>query len=256
MTLSVLDNVLWAASLLGHMVLAVVLISRRRVRQFPVFSSFIVFSAVATVGLFVTSRRASSHAYFVGYWINAGLDYAFQVALIVEIGRSVLRPTGRWVLEARKSFLVWSAAGLVAAALVAFEVGPTQSKGFELWATRLTMFTDLMTCGLFLAMMTAANRLGLLWRNQVFAIGQGLFIWAFIELLADVAHTALGWNREFVVLDHIQMVAYLAVVIFWSVTFWLPERARAELSPEIRNYLVAAARKLEYDSRSINMPRP
>ncbi len=256
MNLSVLDNVLWAASLVGHVALVIVLILRKKVREFPVFFMAISFLALSTVSLFLISRFGTKHQYFQTYWITSGVNYLVQVGLLIEIARIVLRPTGRWVLEARKSFLLWGALGLIVAAAVAFEVGPTQSKGFELWATRLTMFTDLMTCGLFLAMMTAANRLGLLWRNQVFAIGQGLFVWAFIELLADVAHTALGWNREFIILDHVQMFAYLAVVIFWSVTFWLPERARAELSPEIRNYLVAAARKLEYDSRSINMPRP
>ena len=104
-----------------------------------------------------------------------------------------------------------------------------------------------MTCGLFLAMVTAANSLGLRWRNQVFAIGQGLFLWAFISLLGEVAHTALGWNREFIALDYFRMVTYLLVLGFWSVTFWLPEKVRAELSPEIRAYLLAAHHRLDYD---------
>jgi len=255
MNFSTVDNALWAASLIGHVALVLILVLRRKLREFPVFSTFIAFSALVTILLFFVHRFGTNHQYFLAYWITGGANYLFQVGLIVEIARNVLRPTGRWVLEARKSFLIWAAVGLGIAAIMAYELGPSQSKGIELWDTRITVFTALMTCGLFLAMMTAANRLGLRWRSQVYAVGQGLFIWSLISLFGDVAHTALGWNREFVVLDYVQMFAYLAVVVFWGITFWFPEKERAELSPEIRAYLVAAAARLEYD-RSADYPRP
>ncbi len=256
MNLSTLDNALWAASLIGHVALVLVLVLRRKVRGFPVFFTFIAFSALGTILLFFVSRFGTKHQYFLAYWTTGFANYSFQIALILEIGRNVLRPTGRWVLEARKSFLIWAAVGLGVAAIVAYEMGPSQSKGLNLWDTRITVFTALMTCGLFLAMMTAANRLGLRWRSQVYAVGQGLFLWSSIALLGDVAHTALGWNREFIVFDHVQMFTYLGVVVFWGVTFWLPEKERAELSPEIRAYLVAAAKRLEYDRSSADWPRP
>ena len=254
MKFSTVDNALWAASLIGHVALVLILVWRRKLREFPVFSAFIAFSALRTILLFFVYRFGTNHQYFLAYWITGGANYLFQVGLIVEIARNVLRPTGRWVLEARKSFLIWAAVGLGIAAIMAYELGPSQSKGLELWDTRITVFTALMTSGLFLAMMTAANRLGLRWRSQVYAVGQGLFLWSSIALLGDVAHTALGWNREFVVLDHVRMFAYLAVVVFWGITFWFPEKERAELSPEIRAYLVAAAARLEYD-RSADYPR-
>ncbi len=255
MKFSTVDNALWAASLIGHVALVLILVWRRKLREFPVFSAFIASSALRTILLFFVYRFATNHQYFLAYWITGGANYLFQVGLIVEIARNVLRPTGRWVLEARKSFLIWAAVGLGIAAIMAYELGPSQSKGLELWDTRITVFTALMTSGLFLAMMTAANRLGLRWRSQVYAVGQGLFLWSSIALLGDVAHTALGWNREFVVLDHVRMFAYLAVVVFWGITFWFPEKERAELSPEIRAYLVAAAARLEYD-QSADYPRP
>ncbi len=256
MNLSTLDNALWAASLIGHVALVLVLVLRRKVRGFPVFFTFIAFSALGTILLFFVSRFGTKHQYFLAYWTTGFANYSFQITLILEIGRNVLRPTGRWVLEARKSFLIWAAVGLGVAAIVASKMGPSQSKGLDLWDTRITVFTALMTCGLFLAMMTAANRLGLRWRSQVYAVGQGLFLWSSIALLGDVAHTALGWNREFIVFDHVQMFTYLGVVVFWGVTFWLPEKERAELSPEIRAYLVAAAKRLEYDRNSADWPRP
>ena len=255
MNISVWDNALWAASLIGHVALLLVLVVRKRVRDFPVFTFFVASEVFRTVLLFLVLRYGTKHGYFVAYWATGFANYLFQIALILEIGGNVLRPTGRWVLEARKSFLMWGVFGLGVAAIVAYEMGPSQSKGLDLWDTRVTVFTALMTCGLFLAMLTAANRLGLRWRSQVFAIGQGLFLWAFISLLSDVGHTALGWNREFIALDHIQMFTYLAVLLYWTVAFWLPEKERAELSPEIRAYLVAANERLEYDLSSTKRHR-
>jgi len=255
MNLSVLDNALWAASLIGHVALVLVLVLRRKVRDFPVFFSFVTFLAMSTILLFFVSRFGTKHQYFLAYWITGGANYLLQAGVIAEIAWNVLRPTGRWILEARKSFLIGALIGLVAAAVIAFEMGPAQSKGLDLWDTRLTIFTDIVTSGLFVAMLTAANRLGLRWRSQAFAVGQGLFLWAAISLLIHIAHTILGWNREFVVLDHIQMFAYLAVLLYWGATFWLPEKERAELSPEIRAYLVAAAGRLEYDQNSVHRPR-
>ncbi len=245
MNLSLLDNALWAASLIGHAALLLILIFRKRVREFPVFTLFVASEIFRTMLLFLIFRLGTKHGYFLAYWTTGFANYFFQVVLILEIGMNVLRPTGRWVLEARKSFLIWGAVGLLVAAIMAFEIGPSQSRGLDLWDSRITVFTALMTCGLFLAMVTAANRLGLRWRSQAFAIGQGLFLWAFISLLGDVGHTALGWNRDFVVLDHVLMFTYLAVLVFWSVTFWLPEKDRSALSPEIRAYLVAEQERLQ-----------
>lgn len=250
MNLSTLDNALWAASLVGHAALLFVLLVKKRVREFPFFTTFVASEVFRTVLLFLFLRFGTRHGYFLAYWITGFANYLFQAGLILEIGRQVLRPTGRWILEARRSFLLWGAAELVVAILMAFFVGPSQSQGLDLWDTRITIFTALMTCGLFLAMVVAANGLGLRWRNQVFAIGQGLFLWAFIALLGDAAHTALGWNRDFVVFDHIAMFTYLAVLSYWVVIFWRPEPPRQQLSPEISAYLLAAHQRLAYDERS------
>lgn len=250
MNLSALDNALWAASLFGHAALLFVLIARGRARYFPVFTLFIASEVFRTVLLFLVFRFGTNHGYLLAYWTTGFANYLFQAAVIVEIGVNVLRPTGRWILEARRSFLLFGSIFLLVAAVMAFEIGPAQSKGLDLWDTRITVFTALMTCGLFLAMVMAANHLGLRWRSQVFAIGQGLFLWSFIALLTDVGHTALGWDRDFIVLDHVLMFSYLVVLAFWGGTFWLPERARAELSPEIRSYLLAQRERLDYSLNS------
>ena len=255
MNLSALDNALWAASLIGHVALLLILIVRKRAREFPVFTLFVASEVLRTVLLFLVLHYGTKHGYFLAYWITGFANYLFQVGLIFEIGRRVLRPTGRWVIEARKSFLFWVVVGLGVAAIMAWDVGPPQSKGLNLWDTRITIFTALVTCGLFLALQTAAGRLGLRWHSQTLAVGQGLFLWALIALLGDVGHTALGWRRHFIIFDHVQMFTYLAVLLYWIRRFWLPESERAELSPEIRAYLLAARDRLAYDLSSAERRR-
>jgi hypothetical protein len=254
MNLSNLDNALWAASLVGHVALVFVLIFRKRVRDFPIFTVFLTYEAFTTVLLFLVSRIGSHHAYFLAYWITGFANYAFQLALILEVARDVLRPTGTWVRDARRAFLGWGAAGLITAALLALQLGPPQSKGFDLWDTRITVFTSVLTCGLFLAMATAATDLGLQWRSHVVALGEGLFVWAFVALLEDFAHAALGWDREFVVFVHIRMLVYLAVLLYWMVLFWLPERVRKPLSPEMMSYLGSLHDRVKYDVNRLNGP--
>lgn len=245
MMLSWLDNALWAAGLIGHVALALVLFIRRRAFEVPVLTAFACFSAVRTLVLLGLYRFGSKHSYFLGYWLTGGLDYLFQVALISEIARGILRPAGRWVIEARKLFLVFGTAGIVLSGLFALRIGPPQSRGLDLWDTRITVFTSLITCELFIAMSFAANRLGLRRRCHLVAFGQGLFAWGFCALLENLGHTILGWNREFVILDHLRMLVYLLVLVYWMKAFWRDDQVRGAFPLEKEALLAETKKALE-----------
>ena len=247
MTLTTLDNTLWAASLVGNVALVSVLFFCGGRRDFPIFTFFVGFGATRTVLLFLVLRYGTKHGYFLAYWITGCIDYVMQIALILEIAKDALRTTGTWVRDARTSFLSWGVTGLAGAALIATQIGPPQSRGLNHWDVRVTVFTSLLTCVLFIAMSAAANRLGLQQRNRVVAIGQGIAIWAFISLIEELGHVILGWDREFVILVHARMLVYLLVLGYWMYAFWRPEEIRAPLSPEMTAYLVALHRRVQYD---------
>jgi len=90
MTVSTLDNVLWAAGFTGHAALLIVLIVRRRYRDFPVFTSLIAYQVLVTAELFAVYRYGASALYAVSYWLSVLGDFLFQLALILEIARLVL----------------------------------------------------------------------------------------------------------------------------------------------------------------------
>ncbi len=255
MNLSNLDNALWAAGFIGHVSLVLVLVLRKRVQEFPVFTGFIAFEALTTILLFLVSKHGSRHGYFLAYWATGLVDYIFQVAVVWEVARDVLRPTGAWVRDARNAFVSWGLAGLIAAAALAFQIGPPQSQGFDLWDVRITVFTSLLTCELFIAMSAAANRLGLQQRTYVFALGRGFFVWMFSSLLEEFGRAMFGWNLGSVIFVHIREGVYLSVLLYWTVIFWLPERARLPLSAEMNAYLVALHRRVQYDLTSIDERR-
>ncbi|HTD96442.1 MAG TPA: hypothetical protein VK627_05915 [Edaphobacter sp.] len=255
MNVTTLDNILWAAGFVGHAALLVVLLVRRRWREFPVFTCLIGYQALVTILLFLISRFGSRHTYAVVYWTFVVGDFVFQLALIFEIARIVLRPTGTWVRDARSSFIVAGAIGGGIALALCLMVKPLMPSALDVWEVRENLFTALLTCELFMAMLYASNRLGLVWRNHVMGLAQGLTAWAFGAMAGDVARIALGWNRDFLTLDHLLMVLYLGALVYWVVTFWLPERSRAPVSTEMHDYLVALHSRVQYDLDRINASR-
>ncbi len=227
MNFTILENVLWASGFIGNLGLLAVLLLKRRVRSFPIFTCWTLYQVIETIALFLTGKGGSSHAYFLAYWSFAVGDYIGQIAVIIEIAHDVLRPTGTWVADARKGFILWSAVGAIVAGGLATAMSPSGRSGLQLWSTRSSLFTSLLTCEVYLAMVTAANKLGLQWRNHVMTLGEGLTFWATIALVVDVIRYGTTWQSYSRELGILRSAAYVATTVFWSITFALPAPARA-----------------------------
>ena len=124
MNLSALDNLMWAAGFLGHVALLFVLLIRRRWEQFPILTCFAAYEAMVTITLFLVSRYGSQHAYAITYWVFGAGDILFQLGLIFEISRTVLRPTGSWIRDARSSFVIAGAIGTAISIRLSLAVKP------------------------------------------------------------------------------------------------------------------------------------
>jgi hypothetical protein len=255
MNLTALDNFLWAAGFVGHVALLLVLLLRHRWRQFPIFTGFIATHIVVSVALFLVSRYGTRHSYAATYWSTSALDFIFQLALIFEVARVVLRPTGTWVRDARSAFILTGGVGAAVALALSLAVKPLMPSSLDIWEIRGDLFTALLDCELFLAMLYASNRLGLVWRNHVMGLAQGLTIWAFGAVASDIAHIIYGWSRSFLVLDHLLMFLYLATLVYWTVVFWRPEPVREPLSMEMKDYLVALHSRVQYDLEKVTRSR-
>jgi hypothetical protein len=249
-----LDNALWAASFVGTCILFAVLLSGRRWRQFPIFTTLIGYYVLEAIVLFLTYRHSTSRTYATVYWITFAGDFLLQIALIFEIASIVLKPTGTWIQDARSQFLLWGSAGALIAFGLSFAVHPATPKSIDAWGIRAFLFTSLLFCELFLVIMLAAQRLGLVWKNHVMRLSLGLTVWGLISAMVDVAHSYFGAMHiyDFTILEHVRTFAFIGAVVYWTVAFWLPEPQRRPLSPEMQEYLVALHAKVQYDSSQVS----
>lgn len=252
MSFSSLENVLWVTGFAGQVLLLICLLLRRRWRQFPIFISFICFDIVRDIVVFWVFQNGSQHTYSIVYWTAFVCDTTLQIALVFEIGRIVLRPTGTWVRDARFTFLTAGLVGALVAVGLTYAVHPSISMSLASWEIPAYLFTSMLFCELFLAMMFAANRLGLAWRNHVMGLGQGLAIWALVSVGVDIAHSYFGANHNFNALENVRSLTYQSAVVYWIVTFWLEEPERRPLSPEMQKYLVALHAKVQYDATQVS----
>jgi hypothetical protein len=153
------------------------------------------------------------------------------------MARIVLKPTGTWVRDARRMFVLLGAAGFFIAAAIAFAVSPTAPTSFNTWIEKGRLFSVMLSLGLFLSTGLAATQLGLVWRNHVMGLATGWAAWAVTDAFVQGAASYLGSDWHGIVLSQIRMVVYMAAIIYWTIIFWLPEPESRTLSPEMQSYL-------------------
>jgi hypothetical protein len=255
MNLSALDDVLWVANILGNAILFSILIYRRRWRGFPVFTALNGFEAVVPAMLYSIYLLGSQCWFKRVYWSFALLDFLLQLGVIWEITQIVLRPTGSWVRDARKQFILWGAAGILLAAALPWMVTPPAASMLHRWEVRGNLFTSLVICELIAVVTRTSKSLGLGWRNHVMALGNGWTAWAVVAILVDGLHSYFGAEHYFRELEHVRMFAYLAVLGYWMVQFWLEEPARRPISPELSAYIQNLHLRIQNDLDTLSARR-
>ena len=257
MNLTTLDNALWAAGFAANVALVLVLVRKKRWREFPVFTTWMTFDVLLTIALFGIYRQGSSRLYAEVYWFSAIADFLLQIGVVFEMARIVLRPTGTWLRDARTRFAVFGSLGALLAAAVAFLIHPAAPTSLDAWEMRGNLFASIIVCELFLAMMMSANRLGLQWGNHVMGLGRGLTAWAMVSFSVDALHGLLDNERVLNTLDHVQSIVWIGAVVYWAIVFRLPEPERLPLSPEMRKYLIDLHHRVQYDLDKVrSSPNP
>jgi hypothetical protein len=248
MELTAIDTLLWEAALAGGALLLAVLIWRGRWRQYPAFLCYVACQVVSNpIGMILFYVLKSPRAYSQFYWGAAIVDFALQLAVVVELARIVLRPTGTWVRDAKKQFVLSAFAGTAIAVACAAIVTPPSKNLLDSFEVRGELFSSLIVCELVIATTMASNRLGLGWRSHVMAIGQGLMVWSVVAVVVDGFHSYFGRAGFFTSLEHVRMVTYLAALCYWSVQLWHEEPVRQPISAELHQYIIALHHRVNYD---------
>ena len=238
MNVPLAGEVLWAAGFIEHAALLLVLVVRGRWRTFPVFTTLIGFNAFRTILLVLIYRQYGFNAlYGRVYWVASFVDLGLQLGVIGELARVVLKPTGTWVQDAKKMFLLLGIGGSVVAAAIAYGINPSSPTTLDFWIEKGNLFSAMLTLELFASMLFASTRLGLLGSSHVMRLGQGWAAWAAADLISEGIFSRFGENWHGGVLDSVRIVVYQAVTIYWIITLWRPEPKRRTLSAEMQAYL-------------------
>jgi len=247
MSLSTVDLVLWAASVLGDAGLLSILFYRRRWKGFPVFTTFIGFGALRSIVLYSIYLHHSRVWYGRVYWTFAVLDFCLQLGVVWEIVRIVMRPTRTWVRDAKALFLVSSAVGFVVAALLASMMSPPGENRLQSLGAWANLFTSFLVCELFILMLLTSKWFGLGFRNHVFVLVVGWSNWVMAVMLIDLLIGYYGNHIDLALMANVKKLIYDAVLVYWMVQFWLNEPARPEIAPDLREYIVKLHRRVKND---------
>ncbi len=246
MNFSLVAKVLWTADFTLHAVLLFVLLYRRRYRSVPWFTAWIASEMMFSVASFLSYRFGSHHTYAKVYWSADFLDLLLQVAVVLEIARTVLRRSGRWVEGARVRLVLMGATAPVVALAMAWAMKPAAATRLDSWEARTSLFTTILICLLFTAVMAASQQLGLGWRSHVMREGYGLTVWVLVAFLTDTLHAYWRTAEHFTALEHIRIAVFQASLIYWAVAFWIPERQPMALTVAENKNLEGLKARLEY----------
>src|ERR1700754_903428 len=97
MQLHLTAQALWAAGFIELTALFLMLLIRGRWRSFPIFTTWIGFQVLRTLVLYLLYHAANPMLYSLSYWSASIVDMGMQIAIVFELARAVLKPTGTWV---------------------------------------------------------------------------------------------------------------------------------------------------------------
>ena len=229
---------LWIAPHALLAVLAIMMLRRKLVRQFPVFFTYTVFEVVQFVLLFTLARvTRTGQPYFVVWVIGGAGSIGLRFALVQEIFRNVFQSYP--ALQQFGSVLFrWATAVLmiVAVALVAYSSG-TELDRFTIALTIVDRAVLIVQCGLLVLLLLLAGFLSFPWTSYAFSIALGLGLYASLELAVSALRAHFGVETSLALFDAISMGAYHCCVLFWVVALLLPERVAKGMRPAPTNEL-------------------
>ena len=245
MNLTLLDTVLWAAGFICNAALLFVLFYKRRFRMVPWFTAWISFGVAYTITLFLVTRVGTKLVYRDAYWSGAFLDLLLQLAVVLEIANYVFRRGGQWVKGAKLRLTLMGLCAPLIAGFMAWQITPAATSALDALDSRASLFTTIVLCMLFAAVMVVSQQIGVGWQDLVLREGYGLIGIAVVAFVTDTLHAYWRTIEHFSQLEYIRMIAYLGTLAYWAIIFWLPERVMTPMDESANKRLEALRRELE-----------
>lgn len=249
MPLSGFDLSVWAASFIGHLLLLVVLLARKREQQFPVFTALIAFNVLRSCLLFYVNSR-HHRQYFNTYWILAAMDEVLEFAFLYESASIVFRPSGAWARDIRGALWLTLAVCVSVAVVLTITASPVIQNPIQAVILRGKFLAATLMTELFVGMMALSARVGLAWKTHVARICQGLGLYSGFCVIADTSVTYYGIRPQshlYEDLSHARIFIYLLCLGYWIVALWLKAPDSRRMPEVMHGQVLLLQQKLEAD---------
>lgn len=217
----------WVFSIAGFALLAIlvaVMYARKSRSEFPIFFSFIAFTAITQVILLIAVRWPYAQ-YFYTFWSIQTLYLLLGFGVLYESVVQIMKPYSA-LADFAKMLFFWAGAFVLAASfLTALATGGTAATRICAAILFIQRCVLLMQCGLLLLFLLFEKRLGVPWRSQGMCIAIGLGLSAVLDLsMLYLPDRFPAWQGFFTTANN---VLSNAVYVFWLVGMYSFGRVRS-----------------------------
>ena len=213
MTLDSIDLTLWLAGIGMEAFLLGLVLWKRVYRALPVFSCFFVWCLLSDGGMAVASRFPN--AYLQATLVNITVDALFQLAILAELGRVVVRhnhvaPPSRIVIV-----LLTVLAFILAGSLNKWALPTKLPTANMLYLVLMQLFAVLRAVFL-LTLVCWSSLQGLRWPPRELRIVTGLGVYIMATVCVAILHSQNMIGMQFHWLDQVLVAIYL-----WTLSYWI-----------------------------------
>jgi hypothetical protein len=214
------NHLIWAAGLLGHLLLLTVLFMRKRVARFHWFTLLIIFYLVRSVGLVAALRLSGHPAPFFASMIIDLTDILLQCAVLTELTWNALQPLGgirRFTVP-----LLLVASGV----LIVMRLAPSGHSSLRAVLVLMHFLLSVLMVEWAILLAFLLRPLRLSWRSHVAAISFGFGVYSAALLAAGGYFTTGREMRDYVFFSFLRISVYLLILVWWVVSLWFAEPTR------------------------------
>ena len=210
-------------------------------KPFPVFSAYLAWDLLENLILWGVAVRDPS-SYLTVFLIVLAADSVFELAVLVELGWSVLRPF-RSSLPRGAIVVV----ALVTGALCALVWPFAHSAAYAYYGPQSRLLLHLqqtvaiMRILFFLVLAGCSHLLSINWRDREMQIASGLGIYSLISVAVSIVQASQSIGQLYVFLNDLVLATNICCLLYWLVCFARQAVARREFTPQMQNFLLAVA---------------
>lgn len=210
----------WIGCIALQLLLALVLVSKKAWRQYPIFSTYAFFSLFeAGIGYALFRHKV---LYFYAFWICEAIGIVLGLMVVREIFTLLFTPHPALRKLATMIFRV-AVVALIVLAGVAIYAESWNAKGIVNSILLAAEAARIMEVGLIMFLFLCSSAFGLHWKQNVFGIALGLGMCGAVELV-NVTLMTHATPATRLVFTLIRQVAYGISLLIWLGYFLAPEQ--------------------------------